>query len=492
MPKIKKILIANRGEIACRILRTLDRMAIPGAVVYHAVDKLSPAVGMAAEAVEIDGPTPVAAYLDVEQIVDACRQTGADAVHPGFGFLAENAGFAKRLWEEGITFIGPLSETIELMGNKVAARTFCIDNDFPLAPSVTEADAGEDFAGQAGDIGVPLLIKAAAGGGGKGMQIVQELEDLAQAIQLAKGEAQRAFGNDEVYAERYVERPRHIEVQVIADHHGNVVHLGERECSIQRRFQKIIEESPAPDLESDMRERICTTAVEITRQAGYRNAGTVEFILAPDGEFYFLEMNTRLQVEHPVTEMVTGLDLVEMQVRVARGETLPLTQGQVQANGHAIELRLYAEDPENDFLPATGPLLTYRMPSGDAVRVENGFTEGMTVSSAFDPMLAKLIVHGKDRSKSIERGLKALKDTLVLGVTTNVDFLTRILSHPAYASGRIHTGFIPQHAADLSPPPLGEAERNLLLAAAAMSSREFTDPAFNVPEPYTFIGNWRN
>ena len=484
--KINKVLIANRGEIACRIQRTLNHMDIPGVVVYHAVDADSPAVQMAAEALEIDGPTPVAAYLDVEQIIDACRQTGADAVHPGFGFLAENADFASRLAEEGITFIGPAPETIELMGNKVAARTFCIENDFPLAPSVTETDAGKDFAGHARRIGAPLLIKAAAGGGGKGMHIVREINDLAQAIQLAKGEAQRAFGSDEVYAERYVERPRHIEVQVLADHHGNVLHLGERECSIQRRFQKIIEESPAPGLQPQLREHICATAVEITKKAGYRNAGTVEFILAPDGDFYFLEMNTRLQVEHPVTEMVTGLDLVELQVRIARGETLPFNQEQIQANGHAIELRLYAEDPENNFLPATGPLLAYRMPAGKVVRVENGFAEGMTVSSAFDPMLAKLIVHGKDRDQAIGRGLTALKDTLVLGVTTNADYLARILSHPAYVAGQVHTGFIPQHAEDLSPPPLSEEERNLLLAAAALSNREFTDPAFQVPEPYSF------
>jgi propionyl-CoA carboxylase alpha chain/3-methylcrotonyl-CoA carboxylase alpha subunit/acetyl-CoA/propionyl-CoA carboxylase biotin carboxyl carrier protein len=492
MSHISKVLIANRGEIACRIMRTLDRMAIAGAIIYHAADLKSPAVTMAAEAVEIDGPSPVAAYLDVEQIIDACRQTGADAVHPGFGFLAENAGFARRLSEEGITFIGPLPETIELMGNKVAARTFCIENDFPLVLSVTEADAGEDFAERAQKIGVPMLIKAAAGGGGKGMQIVKDIGELTQAVQLAKSEALRAFGNDEVYAERYVERPRHIEVQVLADEHGNVLHLGERECSIQRRFQKIIEESPAPDLAPELRERICATAVEITRRVGYRNAGTVEFILAPNGAFYFLEMNTRLQVEHPVTEMVTGLDLVELQIRVARGETLPLTQDQVRADGHSIELRLYAEDPENDFIPATGPLLVYRMPVGDAVRVENGFAEGMVVSSAFDPMLAKLIVHGKDRGKAIERGLAALNDTLVLGVTTNADFLRRILSHGVFNAGQVHTGFIPLHAEDLSPPPLGKEERNLLLAAAAMSSREFTDPAFIVPQPYASFGNWRN
>jgi propionyl-CoA carboxylase alpha chain/3-methylcrotonyl-CoA carboxylase alpha subunit/acetyl-CoA/propionyl-CoA carboxylase biotin carboxyl carrier protein len=492
MKDISKVLISNRGEIACRILRSLDRLDIPGVIVYHAVDCDSPAVKMAAEAMEIFGPTPVAAYLDVEQIIGACKQTGADAVHPGFGFLAEDPRFARRLMEEGITFIGPLPETIELMGNKVAARAFCLENGFPLAPSVTEAETGKEFAECAREIGFPMLIKAAAGGGGKGLHIVREIDDLARAIQLSKGEAKRSFGNDELYAERYVERPRHIEVQVLADHDGNVLHLGERDCSIQRRFQKIIEESPAPGLEPSLRERICALAVEITRKTDYRNAGTVEFILAPNDEFYFLEMNTRLQVEHPVTEMVTGLDLVELQIRIARGEAMSLTQNQVQTHGHAIELRLYAEDPENDFLPATGQLLAYRMPTSDAVRVENGFVEGMVVSSAFDPMLAKLIVHGKDRSTAIERGLKALRETLVLGVTTNVDYLTRILSHPAYEAGQIHTDFIPHYAADLYPPPLSEAKRNLLLAAAALSSREFTDPAFEVPEPYSFLGDWRN
>ena len=492
MSEITKVLIANRGEIACRILRSLNRMAVSGAVVYHAVDADSPAVKMAADSVEINGSTPVAAYLDVESIISACKETGSDAVHPGFGFLAENAGFAKRLAEEGITFIGPLPETIEMMGNKVAARSFCIDNGFSPAPSVTETDTGEDFAECVREIGVPILIKAAAGGGGKGMHIVRELHSLDSAIQLARDEALRFFGDNEVYAERYMEDSRHIEVQVMADHHGNVVHLGERECSIQRRFQKIIEESPAPGLAPELRRRICNTAVEIARKANYHNAGTVEFILASSGEFYFLEMNTRLQVEHPVTEMVTGLDLVELQLRVARGECLPLVQDKIKSKGHAIELRLYAEDPENDFLPATGPLLAYRLSAGEGVRVENGFAEGMQVTSAFDPMLAKLIVHGKDRNKAIERALKALDDTLVLGVTTNVDYLARILSHPAYTSGQIHTGIISRHSGDLSPPPLSEEQRNLLLAAAALSSREFTDPAFNVPEPYASLGDWRN
>jgi acetyl/propionyl-CoA carboxylase alpha subunit len=492
MSEVTKVLIANRGEIACRILRTLDRMAIPGVVVYHSVDVDSPAVKTAVESVEIDGPTPVAAYLNVESIIAACKETGSDAVHPGFGFLAENPGFAQRLAEEGITFIGPQPSTIKLMGNKVAARSFCIDNCFSLVPSVTEADAGEDFAECARKIGVPILIKAAVGGGGKGMHIVRELDGLDQAILLAKGEALRSFGNNEVYAERYVEEPRHIEVQVMADHHGNVVHIGERECSIQRRFQKIIEESPAPGLAPELRQRICNTAVEIARKANYHNAGTVEFILAPNGEFYFLEMNTRLQVEHPVTEMVTGLDLVELQIRVARGEHLSLVQDKIKEKGHAIELRLYAEDPENDFLPATGTLLAYRLPAGKGVRIENGFAQGMQVSSAFDPMLAKLIIHGRDRNQAIELALKALGDTLVLGVTTNIDYLIRILSHPAYASGQIHTGFIPKYGEDLSPPPLSGEQRNLLLAAAALNSREFTEPAFQVPEPYASLSDWRN
>ncbi len=492
MKDIKKVLIPNRGEIACRILRTLDTMNIPGVIIYHALDADTPAVLMADEKVEIQGVTPVSAYLDVEQIINACKKTGADAVHPGFGFLAENADFARRIEQEGIIFIGPRPEVIEMMGNKVAARTFCIENNFPLAPSVTQTAQDADFIKSVKQIDLPLLIKAAAGGGGKGMQIVNEWKDLETAVQLAREEARRSFGNSEVYAEQYVEKSRHIEVQVVADHHGNIIHLGERECSIQRRFQKIIEESPAPSLAPELRKAICDTAVEITRKAEYRNAGTVEFILAPEGKFYFLEMNTRLQVEHPVTEMVTGVDLVQLQICVARGESLPLMQEQVQTTGHAIEMRLYAEDPENDFLPATGQLLAYQLPSGEKVRVENGFAEGMVVSSAFDPMLAKLIVHDVDRKAALEQGIKALKDTLILGVTTNTDYLVRILSHPSFLAGKVDTDFIPQYAEDLKSPTLNKEELNMLLAATALSSSEFVDPAFKVPEPHCFLGNWRN
>jgi acetyl-CoA/propionyl-CoA carboxylase, biotin carboxylase, biotin carboxyl carrier protein len=492
MSEITKILVANRGEIASRILRTLDCMGIAGAVVYHPVDATSPAVKMAAQAVEINGCSPVAAYLDMENIITACNKIGADAVHPGFGFLAENAGFAERLAEEGIVFIGPLPDTMALMGNKLTASAFCMENGFPVLPCVSEQKTGKTFAAGAREIGVPLLIKAAAGGGGKGMHIVNDFRDFDTAVLLAKAEALRFFGSNAVYAEKYVASPRHIEVQIMADHHGHVLHMGERDCSIQRRFQKIIEESPAPGLAPALRRQICDTAVEIARKSGYRNAGTVEFILAPDGQFYFLEMNTRLQVEHPVTEMVTGLDLVELQVRAARNESFSLTQDDIKTNGHAIELRLYAEDPEKEFMPATGQLLAYHLPRGKGIRVENGFAEGMQVSAAFDPMLAKLIVHDTNRKKTIDRALQALRDTLVLGVTTNADFLMRILSHPAYGAGRVHTGFIPLHQSELLPPPLTREQRSLLLAAAALSSREFMDTAFAVPEPHAFLGNWRN
>jgi propionyl-CoA carboxylase alpha chain/3-methylcrotonyl-CoA carboxylase alpha subunit/acetyl-CoA/propionyl-CoA carboxylase biotin carboxyl carrier protein len=492
MSGITKVLIANRGEIACRILRSLRRMAIPAVAVYHSIDADSPAVRQSEESMEIDGPTPVAAYLNADAIVAACRKSGADAVHPGFGFLSENPDFARRLAEEGIAFIGPGPDTIELMGNKVAARSYCMAHGFPVAPSVTEAEPGGDFIRRAREVGFPLVIKAASGGGGKGMHIVHHPEDLEQAINLAKGEALRSFGDDALYAERYLENPRHIEVQVVGDHYGNVIHLGERECSIQRRFQKIIEETPAPNLDPALRERICSAAMELALKARYRNAGTVEFLLSGEGEFFFLEMNTRIQVEHPVTEMVTGIDLVELQVRIAQGERLPRELAQAKARGHAIEVRLYAEDPEDGFMPCTGQLLRYLLPEGEGVRVDSGFEEGMHVSSAFDPMLAKLIFHGSTRNQAIERGLSALRRTAILGVTTNADYLGAIVSHPHFKDGMTHTGFVRQHEEELRPPPLAARERDLLLAAAALSGREFIDPAFDVPEPYAAIGGWRN
>ncbi|WP_022667674.1 acetyl-CoA carboxylase biotin carboxylase subunit [Desulfospira joergensenii] len=492
MPDITKVLIANRGEIACRILKTLDRMGIPGVLVYHPVDAGSPALKMAAQSVRIQGKTPAGAYLDMEKIIQACEKTGADAVHPGFGFLAENPDFARSLEKKGITFIGPMPETMELMGNKVRAQAFCRANGFPVLPSKTWTKGEEDFISGAKDLGLPLLIKAAAGGGGKGMHIVRDLQDLKPALELARAEAQRFFGNDEIYAERYIENPRHIEVQILADHHGRVIHLGERDCSIQRRFQKIMEESPAPGLTPELRQKICDTAVNIARRAEYCNAGTVEFMLGPDKDFFFLEMNTRLQVEHPVTEMVTGLDLVELQIRAARGEALNLAQDEIQAKGHSIELRICAEDPDDDFSPAPGSLVTYNLPEGKDIRVENGFTRGMKISPAFDPMLAKIIVRGDDRTRAIEQACRALDQTLVLGLPTNIDFLARILSLPAYAAGKIHTGFIDRYGEELTPPPLSQEQRELLLTAAALASREFTDPAFDPDPPHGTMGNWRN
>ena len=492
MKPIKKVLVANRGEIACRIIRTLDRMGIQSVIVYHVADADSPAVAMASEILEIDGPTPVAAYLNMDRIIAACKETQADALHPGFGFLSENSEFARRLASAGITFIGPSPENIELMGNKIQARAFCRNNGFPLSPSVSEDSTEKPFVQQAAKLGMPLLIKAAAGGGGKGMQIVRHPNELESAVNIAKTQALRSFGNDRVYAERYEETPRHIEVQILADEVGNIVHLGERECSIQRRFQKIIEESPAPAIESDLRTRICTTAVEIARQSGYRNAGTVEFLLSPSGDFYFLEMNTRIQVEHPVTEMVTGIDIVEMQLRIAQGESLPFTQDQINPQGHAIELRIYAEDPENDFMPTTGHVLSCSFPRGNGIRVDDGLVEGIKVTSAFDPMLAKLIVHGPTRKEAIMKAQRAIADTWILGVTNNADYLARIVAHPAFVAGLTHTGFIDVHAGDLAPPQLSEQQRQLLIAAVALGSRDINNPEFIVKEPYASMGMWRN
>jgi len=490
MTQIKKVLIANRGEIAVRIIRTLKEMGIASVVVYHAADADSIAVQQADEAIEISGPTPVAAYIDQDNIINACKQTGADAIHPGFGFVSENAGFVRRVQDEGITFIGPKPETIDLMGNKVGARAFCIENKHPIAPSVTDEDGMEAFIEQAREIGTPLLIKAAAGGGGKGMHIVRNVAEIETAIKLASTEALRSFGDSQVYAERYIDTPRHIEVQVLADHHGNVVHLGERECSIQRRFQKVVEEAPSPTIDAELREQICSSAVEIAKSANYRNAGTVEFIMEPSGKFYFLEMNTRIQVEHPITEAITGVDIVEQQIRVARGEELSLRQSDIKFSGHAIEVRLYAEDCDNDFAPATGPLLVYRPAEG--IRFDNGFNEGQAVTSAFDPMLAKIVVHGENRNEAITKAIDGCENTLVMGVTTNADFLKRILKHPAFVAGKTHTGFIPEHSESLAAPELNDDQLQVLLTAAALSNRAFNDPELAAPELHANIGNWRN
>src|ERR1700675_4715651 len=406
------VLIANRGEIAVRIIGSLRKLGLRAAIVYHEVDAATPAVALADVAFKISGRTPVSAYLDAAQIVTAARTVGAGALHPGYGFLSESAGFARAVAAAGIAFIGPSPEAIELMGDKIRARNFVEGNGFPVAPSAIEESDPPTFLARARSIGVPLLVKPSAGGGGKGMRIVRDLDLLEDAVAQARSEGQRYFGDGRLYIERYVEKPRHIEVQVLGDAFGNVVHLFERECSVQRRFQKIIEETPSPALSADLRKTICETAAGIARAAGYKNAGTVEFIYGR-GEFYFLEMNTRLQVEHPVTEMTTGLDLVAQQLAVAAGHPLAFRQDDVRSSGHAIEARLYAEAPERDFAPTTGKILALEFPQGDGVRIDSGIAQGQLITTAFDPMLAKIVVHGATRSEAIARARRAI-DNLVL------------------------------------------------------------------------------
>jgi acetyl/propionyl-CoA carboxylase alpha subunit len=489
---IGKVLIANRGEIAVRIARTLSRLGIASALVAHPEDAASPAARAVDEVHPIEGPTPVAAHLDGAQTIAIAQRIGADAIHPGYGFLSENADFAESVLAAGLRFVGPSPKSMRLLGDKIESRRFVAGLGVPLTPSATEAEAPKTFPARAAQIGFPLLIKASAGGGGKGMQIVREAGALPQAIELARSAARRYFDDDRIYAERYVESPRHIEVQILADTHGQVFHLGERDCSIQRRFQKLIEETPAPGLAPELRRAICEQAVRIARAADYHNAGTVEFVLAPSGEFFFLEMNTRLQVEHPVTEMVTGIDLVEQQLRVAAGEKLALRQQDIRADGAAIECRLCAEDPEQDFRPAIGEILVFSPAEGPGIRLDAGIAAGQRITTAFDPMLAKLIVHGRDRREAIERAIRALEETVILGCTTNASFLARVLAHPDFQAGHVETGFLPAHAAALAARPLEEDERRVLLAAAALSDRDFLERIEAVPALHAAMGAWRN
>ncbi|HEY3700004.1 MAG TPA: biotin carboxylase N-terminal domain-containing protein [Spongiibacteraceae bacterium] len=486
----KSVLVANRGEIAVRILRTVKKLGLEGVIVYHAADRHSPAVKLADKAVEIHGKTPVAAYLDGAQIIAAAQQTGAAAIHPGYGFLSENADFARAVKAAGIIFVGPTAEQIELMGDKVRARAFVAEGGFPVAPSAIEDDDPATFVERARKVPLPSLIKPAAGGGGKGMRIVRDLAALETEIERARSEGQRYFGDGRLYVECYVENPRHIEVQVLGDAHGNVVHLFERECSVQRRFQKIVEETPSPALTPEQREKICETAAGIARKASYRNAGTVEFIFGQCGEFYFLEMNTRLQVEHPVTEMITGKDLVHEQLRIAAGEALGYTQSEITSTGHAIEFRIYAEDPARGYTPTTGPILKLRMPEN--VRVDSGISEGGEVTAAFDPMLAKVIVSGSDRNDAIAKSDRALADYVLLGCQTNTAFLRRLINHPAFIAGDVHTGFLDANPSIVAEPELSASTLHKLLAAAALTMKPMRDTADAVPNLHAAMGGWRN
>ena len=487
-PHFSRILVANRGEIAVRILRTVRALGAHGVIVHHASDADSPGVKLADTAIEIEG-TPVGAYLDGDQIIAKAVAAGAEAIHPGYGFLSENAAFARRVAEAGMVFIGPTPDAIELMGDKVRSRNFVAGRGFPVAPSAIEDDDPASFIERARAVGTPLLIKPSAGGGGKGMRIVRDLALLEDEVMRARSEGKRYFGDGRLYAERYIERPRHIEVQVLGDAHDNVVHLFERECSLQRRFQKIVEESPSPGLSVEERERICAAAAGIASAAGYRNAGTVEFIYGA-GEFYFLEMNTRLQVEHPVTEEVTGIDLVAEQIRIAAGEPLGYDQDAVRSTGHAIELRLYAEDATRDFAPTTGRILAWRPPDG--VRVDAGVAMGSRVTTAFDPMLAKIVVHGTDRADAIARARSALRGFVVLGCGTNAGFLDRLLTDPDVAAGRLHTGMIGEKPQLAIEPPLEGATLIDILGLAARAIKPVRDAADAVPAMHTAMGAWRN
>jgi acetyl/propionyl-CoA carboxylase alpha subunit len=488
---LRRVLIANRGEIAARVLRTLRTLGIGSVAVYTFEERNAPHVALADQAVLLEGATASAAYLDGAQLIAAARRCGADAIHPGYGFLSESARFAQQVTDAGLIFVGPDAPAMRLLGDKIRAREFARSQGVPIAPSCAAASDPDAFVAAAQGLGFPLLIKAAAGGGGKGMRIARSAEELAAGAQLASAEAQRYFGDGRVYAERYLERPRHIEVQVLGDGQGNVVQLGERECSLQRRYQKIVEESPAPNLPEATRTALCAAARTLAAAARYRNAGTVEFILAPDGAFYFLEMNTRLQVEHPVTECVLGVDLVAEQLGIAAGAGLSLAQDQMVPRGHAIEVRICAEEPLHDFRPATGRIGVLRVPAGPGLRFDGGIVEGQWVTPAFDSMLAKLIAHADSRAQAAARLEQALHELVVLGVRTNIDYLARVLAHPRFRAGALHTGFLTAHAAELRPDA-DEAAAAVALLAALTCDDDFRRAAYGVPEPHASIGAWRN
>jgi acetyl-CoA carboxylase biotin carboxylase subunit len=499
---IRRLLIANRGEIAVRVIRACRELGIESVAVYSEADAGAPHAVLADRAVCI-GPAPSPeSYLHIGRVVEAARASGADAIHPGYGFLSENPAFAAACAGAGLVFVGPPAGVIERMGSKIAARGLVSAAGVPVVPGETptdQSDAGLLAAVRA--MGLPVLLKASAGGGGKGMRAVHAEAEIEQAVGAARREARSAFGDGTLYVERLVQRPRHVEIQVLADHHGNVVHLFERECSAQRRHQKVIEESPSPALTPALRQRMGEAAITAARAAGYRNAGTLEFLVEGTGEqarFYFLEMNTRLQVEHPVTEAVTGLDLVHLQIAIAAGEALPWTQSQVTQRGHAIECRVYAEDPDAGFLPQAGRLLLYREPDGPGVRVDSGVVEGSDVTVHYDPLLAKLIVHAASRPAAIARAVTALRGFPVLGIRTNVPFLLRLLAHPAFAAGELDTGFIER---EMSAPASADDGHLVRAVAAAVTVAGTAAPAAGVPasgraaaasDPWTRLADWRN
>jgi acetyl-CoA carboxylase biotin carboxylase subunit len=439
----KKILIANRGEIAVRVLRACHEMGIAAVVVYSDVDRAALHVRKADEAYPIGAPAAAESYLNIREILDVAERSGADAIHPGYGFLSENAKFARACADAGVKFIGPTAAAMEAMGSKTRARQAMEKSGVPFVPGTSRGVESFAAAEQvAARIGYPVMLKAAAGGGGKGMRLVPAPEQLKSALEAASSEAERSFGDSQVYIEKAIVNPRHIEMQVLADEHGNTVYLGERECSLQRRHQKVLEEAPSPIVDPDMRSRMGEVAVRVAQAAHYTNAGTVEFLVDQDKNFYFLEMNTRLQVEHPVTELITGLDLVHLQIRIAAGEKLPFTQEDVRIRGHAIECRIYAEDPDNNYFPSPGRITLLQEPSGPGIRLESGMYEGWNVPLDYDPLLSKLIGYGTDREEAIARLTRALDEYFVGGIKTNISLFRRILRDVDFRAARLDTGFL--------------------------------------------------
>lgn len=468
-----KILVANRGEIALRIMRSAREMGIKTVAVYSEVDRIAPHVRYADEAVCL-GPAPSnQSYLVIDKIIAACKQTGAKGIHPGYGFLSENATFARKVKEAGLILIGPSPEAMEVMGSKLAAKAAAKKYNIPMVPGTEEAIKDiPEAKKRAAEVGFPILIKASAGGGGKGMRIVEKIEDFEEQMNLAVSEATSAFGDGSVFIERYVSSPRHIEIQVLGDTHGNIVHLFERECSVQRRHQKVVEEAPSSVLTPEIREQMGKCAVDVARSCNYTGAGTVEFILDEKLNFFFLEMNTRLQVEHPVTEMITGIDLVKEQIKIARGEKLSFKQEEITMTGHALELRVYAEDPSNNFLPDIGTLATYKAPQGPGVRVDDGFEEGMEIPIYYDPMIAKLITYGKDRQEALDRMVRAIDDYHIKGIETTLPFGKFVMQHEAFVSGKFDTHFVAKY---FTPEKLNKSTKNEELIAAIIAAKVFAE-----------------
>ncbi|MDF1864056.1 MAG: acetyl-CoA carboxylase biotin carboxylase subunit [Saprospiraceae bacterium] len=487
---MKKILVANRGEIAIRVMRTAQEMGIKTVAVYSEADRNSPHVRFADEAILLGPPPSNQSYLLGKKIIEEAKKLNVDGIHPGYGFLSENAGFAKLVEENNITFIGPKPHSIEIMGSKLAAKEAVKNYDIPMVPGIDEAvEDVEKAKSIAKEIGFPILIKASAGGGGKGMRIVEKEEDLEEQMERAISEAISAFGDGSVFIEKYVTSPRHIEIQVLADTHGNIVHLFERECSVQRRHQKVVEEAPSSVLTPEIRKAMGDAAIKVAKACDYVGAGTVEFLLDADKNFYFLEMNTRLQVEHPVTEMITGIDLVEQQIKVARGEKLAFSQNDLAINGHAVEVRVYAEDPLNNFLPSIGNLSTYQVPEGEGIRTDDGFEEGMDIPIYYDPMIAKLITYGKNRTEAIQKMIEAISNYKIEGVQTTLPFGKFVCEHDAFRSGNFDTHFVKNYYA---PEKLKAQQRAEAKIAALLGLKIYLENKKQLKVIDVKESNWQN